>query len=425
MRIGYARVSTTHATQDASILGQQQQLEAAGCDRVISERLSAFSGTRPGWQELWALVAGGQIEEVVVVDQSRLSRSGDDLEFLEVCALQGVTVRALVGGVIEVETVGGFVAAGVLSVVNRAHSKLLSVKSREGIRRRREAGFLGHSALPFGYRAVAGRAAPDPDTWAAARARFDGLMAAGMSTTRYLRDSGERVSRHGLQLWVRNPMLRGFAHGRWGGVEALITFAEYQQAERLMAQLWRASGATPRRQRAFSSLVSCQQCGERLHYVVARPQKREPLRLQCRRPWCPWYGRTLRADHLREVALDALRGVAQQMAELHGTRQAEPPELVSLRAQLEQLQQLQGQGVQGLTGAVEGLQQQIKALAAPPSTDRLGELAAAMAAPGFLDDADDAELRALLIEFVESIVFTGSPRGVEITTRHRSEHEAT
>ena len=34
----------------------------------------------------------------VVIDQSRLSRSGDDLEFLEACAIKGVTVRALTGG---------------------------------------------------------------------------------------------------------------------------------------------------------------------------------------------------------------------------------------------------------------------------------------------------------------------------------------
>ena len=178
MRIGYARVSTTKATQDVSIEGQVQQLEAAGCHRVIAERASAYQGRRAGWDELWGLVAAGGVAEVLVIDQSRLSRSGDDLQFLAACAQQGVTVRALTGGVIEAETYSWFVAAGVLSVMNQAQSKLIGAKVRDGIRRRREAGYLASGRLPFGYCSVNGKAAPDPDGWPQARAQFDELMAA-------------------------------------------------------------------------------------------------------------------------------------------------------------------------------------------------------------------------------------------------------
>ena len=106
MRVGYCRVSTTKSEQDISIEGQRQQLLAAGCDEIVSERASAFKGQRKGWTHLWALVASGQVTEVLVVDQSRLSRSGDDIEFLNACSLKGVTVRALTGGIIEVESVG-------------------------------------------------------------------------------------------------------------------------------------------------------------------------------------------------------------------------------------------------------------------------------------------------------------------------------
>jgi len=59
VRIGYARVSTTKTEQDLSIEGQEQQLLAAGCDRVIVERASAYRGRRPGWYELWSFVASG------------------------------------------------------------------------------------------------------------------------------------------------------------------------------------------------------------------------------------------------------------------------------------------------------------------------------------------------------------------------------
>ena len=129
MRVGYCRVSTTKAEQDISLEGQQQQLRAAGCDEVIVERASAFKGQRKGWTHLWALVASGRVTEVLVVDQSRLSRSGDDLEFLQACALQKVTVRALTGGVIETESVGGFIQAGVFS---RDESGVFTVEQRQG-----------------------------------------------------------------------------------------------------------------------------------------------------------------------------------------------------------------------------------------------------------------------------------------------------
>ena len=56
-----------------------------------------------------------------MVDQSRLSRSGDDLEFLQACAMKKVVVGALTGGVIETESVGGFIQAGVMSVMNQAY----------------------------------------------------------------------------------------------------------------------------------------------------------------------------------------------------------------------------------------------------------------------------------------------------------------
>ena len=133
MIVGYARVSTTATTQDISIEGQVKQLKAAGCDRVISERASAYKGGRTGWDELWALVAGGAVKEVLVIDQSRMSRSGDDLEFLNACAQQGVTVRALSGGIIESETYQGFVMSGFQSLMNQADSKLKSVKVRRAL----------------------------------------------------------------------------------------------------------------------------------------------------------------------------------------------------------------------------------------------------------------------------------------------------
>ena len=86
------------------------------------------------------------------VDQSRLSRSGDDIEFLSACSLKGVTVRALTGGQIEVESVGGFITSSVMSVMNQAYSRLNSAKVKDGLARRRAAGHYAVGYCPFGYR---------------------------------------------------------------------------------------------------------------------------------------------------------------------------------------------------------------------------------------------------------------------------------
>ena len=93
-------------------------------------------------------MASGRVTEVLVVDQSRLSRSGDDIEFLNACSLKGVTVRALTGGEIEVESVGGFITSSVMSVMNQAYSRLNSAKVKDGLARRRAAGHRPIGVLP-------------------------------------------------------------------------------------------------------------------------------------------------------------------------------------------------------------------------------------------------------------------------------------
>ena len=233
MRVGYCRVSTQKTEQDVSIEGQQQQLLAAGCDEVIVERASAFKGQRKGWTHLWALVASGKVTEVLVVDQSRLSRSGDDLEFLQACALQKVTVRALTGGVIETETVGGFMQAGIMSVVNQAYSRLNSAKVKDGLARRRAAGHYAIGYCPYGYRYIDGVVEPDPEQWGPARERWEGLMALEMNCHAYAR-LNQGVSVSGLKGWVRNPMLRGIVPHQKGGVKPLVSPEEWAQAKRLL-----------------------------------------------------------------------------------------------------------------------------------------------------------------------------------------------
>lgn len=415
MIVGLARVSTTKRAQDTSIEGQVAQLEAAGCERVLAERASGYSGKRrPAWEELWSLVASGVVAEVLVIDQSRLSRSGDDMAFLAACAQQGVKVRALTGGEIEVESYSGFITAGVLSVMNQASSRLVGAKVRDGLKRRRAAGYLGTGKLPYGYCALNGRAAPHPTEFSLARARFDGLMACGMNINEWIRGTGADVSHTGLRRWLDHPMLRGFAHGEWGAVEALISWQEWEQATRLRQARASAIGRTAAHVRTFTGLVTCQQCGRSCH----RQMDGGTARLKCKTPCCGFYGRSIRESVVRAQVIDALRLQATALAELAGAPEhREPPEATELRAQLLQVEALERSGVQGLAPAITDLRDRLAALQQVASGPRYDGLAELFAAPGTLELATDAELRAIVVEFVGSIRFMGNPRAVAITLR--------
>ena len=414
-RVGFARVSTDKREQDTSIDGQVEQLKKAGCDPVIVERASAYSGKRrPGWEELQALVASGQVAEVVVVDQSRLSRRGEDLDFLNVCALKGTTVRDIAGTVIESETIGGFLATGVVSLVNQAQSKIIGIKVKDGIRRRRAAGHLGTGKLPFGYAHINGKAAPDSENWEAARAMFDQLAANGMNVGGWIRETGMPWSPTGLRKWLHNPMLRGCVQGQWGAVEPLISGQEYEQALRVLEARRGAIGRTSRCILLFTSLVKCESCGKSLHNV----RDRRIPRLKCHSAHCSHYGRGIRVSQVREQVIKALALANEQMADLaarHDMR--ETAAAMELRAQIAQLEQLQGQGVPGLSASIDQQKAQLAALTVQPAGPRREMLAELFADPATLELATDEELRPIVIEFVESIVWPGGLESLYVTLR--------
>ena len=418
MRVGYCRVSTQKTEQDISIEGQQQQLLAAGCDEVIVERASAFKGQRKGWTHLWALVASGKVSEVLVVDQSRLSRSGDDLEFLQACAMKKVVVRALTGGVIETESVGGFIQAGVMSVMNQAYSKLNSAKVKDGLARRRAAGHYAVGYCPFGYAYIDGVVVPHPENWGPARQRWDDLIAMEMNVHGYCRiHAGVSVS--GLANWVKNPMLRGIVPHQKDGVKPLVSPDEWEQAKRLLSRRTRSRVSTGvQRTHLFSSLIVCASCGRSLHRCVTGYHR---VRWKCCYAPCDWYGRSIKESLVRTQAVEALRTESPRMAqEARQANNAKGKEKSAVQVEAENklaaLLQLQESGeLPGLDTAISSLRDQIAALSAPvvgPDWEGLAELVA-----GGLDSASDEELRVIFLEFFERISFEGNPKAVSFHLR--------
>ena len=412
MRVGYARVSTDKRQQDISIEGQVQQLQSAGCDKVISERGSAYRGRRPGWEELWALVASGVVKEVLTVDQSRLSRSGDDLDFLHACSLKGVEVRALTGGVIEADSYAGFVSAGVMSVMNRAQSKLIAAKTRDGIARRRAAGYYACGKLPFGYALIDGQPAPHPQHFEEARVMWLQLLEREMNVGGWINDTGMPWTPRGVRKWLANPMLRGAVRNQWGQVKPVISWGEWERAQVMLKVRSKIRGSAASRVHLFTGLVKCEVCGKSLHNV----RDRAIPRLKCKTRHCTRYGQGLRVSQVREQVIAALTDRHQQMAELASTAVAiETPEQLQLKTEIATLEQ-----VAHLPGVAEVLAQQKAQLAAmteQPTGPRLELLSDLFADPATLELATDEELRAVVIEFIGSIVWLGGLESLRITLR--------
>jgi len=411
---GLARVSTLSTEQDISIEAQAQQLREAGCDRVFSERASAFKpgARRPAWEALQALVAAGEVREVVAVSQSRLSRAGDDLAFLRMCHRLGVIVRFLDGTPGDIGDPAGRLMAGVLSAVNEVDSLIKSINVRNGLKRRKAAGHYACGRVPYGYLYDGSRVVPHPENHCKARELWDRLAALEFNLPGTIRQYQLDWSPRGLGRWLRNPILRGIVNGQHGAVEPIITADELGQALRFMeSRRWNCTRA-PRVIRPFSGLVRCQACGKRLHYGMVHGHPR----LKCTNLRCRWYGRGLAEWKVRQQVLDALRERASFESLLPTTAPPPTTEQHQQRQQLQQLQALRGQGVPGLDASIETLQDQLAAPVVSSGGDWAG-LVDLIRRHGVLETATDVELRAVVLELVEEVIYVGDPVRVEVRLR--------
>ena len=362
-------------------------------------------------------MASGKVTEVLCIDQSRLARDGSDLEFLEECAVKGVVVRALSGGVIETTSVGGFVQAGVFSVMNQAFSRQLALKIKDGLDRRKADGFYACGRVPFGYAYVDGKVVPHSVDWPVARQMILDLLAVEMNINAYIRQHRPGWTPTGVKGWVTKPMLRGIVPRQEGGVKPLISSQEWAKVQRLLQQRSGSPSRSTTTVYLLTGLVRCEECGKNLKYKTVR---RGVKRLYCANSACSWYSRGIAVPIVRDQLIQALTAAVCQMQE--AVQQAtvamdheESEEHIAKKAQLAQLEALQETGVTSLETSISDLRAEIAALQTPtvgPDWEGLGQLLLVG-----LDDASDEELRALVLEYVESITYEGTPSGVGIKLR--------
>jgi len=435
--LGYARVSTTQDAQDVSIEMQVAEFERLGVDQVIAERRSASKGHRPGWSELRLLVAQGRVKRVLMADLSRLARDGSDMEFLEECAAAGTEVRDLFGQVWENQTISGLLSSGVTSLMNRVQARMIGLKSADGLRRRREAGFLARGRVPFGYRVVNHQPAMDPDNWEQARWLFEQALGDQMSLRITIRRLTDDFPWHptstGLLNWIRNPMLRGgVGYGRqqigewqrveWGKAPRLISTEEYETAMRF----YNSRRDTNTRERKgpaahlLTSLLQCATCGKNMGWKTQR-RPTHAARYQCRNVSCSHCGKTVREELVRQELARVLVKQAKKMAEtvMDDAPVEIPPEEAKLREQVRQLEELEAQGVPNLRKGMLALRDQIAVM-------RMERIVDPWLMPDYQDLFSDEEsflltssanLRPVLLRFIKRVEYRASTGAIRVVLR--------
>lgn len=135
MLYGYARVSTT----DQDLTLQEETLKAAGCDLVVSEKVTGTS--REGRQELERLLEFIREGDTLVVTRvDRLARSiGDLQDIVRALKAKGVSLRATMQSV-DTSTAAGKAFFDMLGVFAEFETNLRKERQAEGIAKAKMAG---------------------------------------------------------------------------------------------------------------------------------------------------------------------------------------------------------------------------------------------------------------------------------------------
>lgn len=131
--LGYSRVSTGHQTLEA----QRDALEAAGCERIFSDKLSGARDERPGLAHLMDVARAGDTVVVTALDRLGRSLSGV-IRTIEQFNDRQILLRSLREGV-DYSTATGRMLAGVFAALAEYERALMherAAAAREAARMR-------------------------------------------------------------------------------------------------------------------------------------------------------------------------------------------------------------------------------------------------------------------------------------------------
>lgn len=128
---GFARVSTSLAKNQQNLALQTDALKAAGCEVIITERVSGASKSRPEREKLLAKVKEG--DSIVVWKLDRWGRSMADLTAtLDDLTARGIKFVSLTEA-IDTHTAQGRLLAGILSSIAAFERDLVRERVKAGL----------------------------------------------------------------------------------------------------------------------------------------------------------------------------------------------------------------------------------------------------------------------------------------------------
>jgi DNA invertase Pin-like site-specific DNA recombinase len=413
MRIGYCRVSTKSAEQTASIEVQAKRLADYGCDRVLVDHgISGFrEGGRKGstFPELIDLILDRTATEVIVPNFDRTQRRAKwGSQLLDALETTGCRLLELDTGtwLDPANNPTDVLMAQIRSAVQENESRVRRLKVRKALAERRAEGKYASGKVPFGYAHIDGAVVPHPEEWEAARLWWEQLREVEFNLAGWLKQYGAEITPRGIKAWIVNSTLRGVVNNRPGMTcKPLITEVEWEEAERYLAARSLARGVGLDRQiHLFTGLVKCDACGKSLHNV----RDRAVARLKCKSRHCSRYGRGIAVGEVKRRTLQTLQERVDAMAVIADVSDWEDPVVAALE---DEIRRLEDTGMAAVQPLIDERRQQLNARLSRRSSSRLDELRAVFADPAALAGASDRQLRPVLLEFIERIVWLGGLDG--------------
>lgn len=435
--VGYARVSTEE--QSDSLPAQVSRLEAAGCDRVITDIESGREDDRDGLLELLTMVRAGQVSDLLVTRVDRLGRNAAFADaLLAQCEAAGVTIRALDGGVIESATPQGFLMARLQTGLAEMESRMLSMRIKRQFTVYRAEGRHLRRRKPFGYQGGKDhRLEPHPIHWSEALRVLEQLRKVGSFSgmTNRLPDWCSWTPAAGsLQSWFCNPVIRGHVghfydkssgkgwNQRWGEIQydqhpALISEGDWRELADLLQRPRNRfkSCADNEVRHGLTGLLRCASCAHRM----GRNSSAGVVWWRCRHRLCKERG-GIKEIELLPVVVQACVAEAERLARVVAEPQAPDPIVGAMADELEMMRKLAARnpGNRAMAAAVAEQEQRIKALhrqqrepVDPGAWDR-------MRCPEFFTEAEPAEQRALFGAVLSTVRI--GPRGAVVGIEARS-----
>ena len=264
---------------------------------------------------------------------------------------------------------------------------------------------------------------PHPERWEQAKQLWADLEAVEFAANKYVRTTnlpqpykGMPTSGPGLYRWIKNKMLIGVVE--YPGLPTrqttpLVSQESWYRAQRLLERRQVKRTRSRGKLYLFTQLMTCKACD----HLMTPTMQAGKVRMKHGHPGCQYWGQGLAEFKVKAQVIEALRDAA--LADVAAKPQQQDKVDPAKQLQLEKMLALQSEGIKGLEEPIAGLRRELEIESVQPSANWAG-YRDLLARPGVLEMMPDEELRAVLLEFVDEILYIGNPDRVEIRLRDSS-----